>query len=115
MGLSPLRLLAMAVLSVVASLALLLLITHRNLERLGAGQVELNYALLRAQGAPAAGWVQRLWPGGAPLWAKRLVLAWQRMDLWRWWWLPVVVFVAQALVVRHSRRRLAARPPGRSP
>lgn len=100
------RIVSMVVLAVSVSLALLLLITYRNLGDMSRAEVQGRYVLLVAQQESVVDAGKSLFGDKPPLWAMRMMVVWHKADPLRWWWLPFLFVAVQALAVRFTRKRM---------
>ena len=101
------RVLGIILIALAGSLALLLLITHRNLGPVPEPNLTRAYMVLLDVKDPAALTVDSLLGPKPPAWAKRAAIIWHRADPIKWWWVPIVFVLVQVLVVRRSRKRMA--------
>jgi hypothetical protein len=104
---SPGRLFALLVLSVVVSLALVLLITSRYMENMPQAEIAVRFAALVVQQDYFAVWVKDILGPIPPAWAQRLSVVWHQAQPQTWWWLPLVFIATRSLVIRGVRRRSA--------
>jgi hypothetical protein len=99
------RFIGILVISTAISLALLLLITGRNLGDMNLAEVQFRWAALVLQGAPAAELARSYFGLHPPAWIMRLALIWHQAKPLTWWWLPLLMMAAIFLVNRAARRR----------
>jgi hypothetical protein len=103
---SPWRLLALCILAVVLSLALLLWLTYRLIP---AEMMPWYWAEMIIQGQAPARLVQGWFGNNPPELVRGLAVTWQRARPLDWWWLPGLVLLLPWLLRRLGRRR---RRPG---
>ncbi len=104
---SPWRLLALLLLALVLSLALLLWLTYRLTP---ADMIPWYWAEMIIKGRFPAKLVQEWFGNNPPDGVRGLAVAWQRAQPRDWWWLPVLVLALPWVLGRLRRRR-----PGPSP
>ncbi len=107
---SALRMLAVLVLAVLISLALLLLVTYRMLPR---DLVPWYWGEMVIKGQTPAGLVQEWFGRNPPDLVRDLAVAWHRARPLAWWWLPVLFLAVRWAVLRLSSRRRSQPPPRR--
>ena len=100
------RMLALLILAVVVTAAMVMLITYRMMGDMGPREVTNRWTVLLLEKAPVAEFVKKHWGSSPPLWVKRLAVVWAKADMLRWWWLPLVFMGVRMLVIRTARRRM---------
>ena len=101
------RIFGIILIALAGSLALLLLITHRNLGPVPEPNLTRAYLVLLEVKDPAAMAVDSILGPKPPAWSKRLAIVWHRAAPVKWWWVPIVFVAVQVMVVRRSKKRMA--------
>ena len=100
------RMVAVLILAVVVTSAMVLLITYRMMGEMGPREVTNRWTVLLLEKAPVAEFVKKYWGVNPPLWVQRLAVVWAKANMLRWWWLPLLFIGVRILVIRTARRRM---------
>lgn len=104
------RFIGVLLMSLVLSLVIVLGFAYSTGGEMSQVEVNARWVVLMAKDAPAAQVAKQVYGNNPPLWAQRLAVLWERADVPRWWWLPLVLiilfYLAIALGGQRQRNRL---------